>query len=173
MSNVFFAKKRAILQAYILLGFGLIFLLGALLLHLNPFAVPVGLFLFGLGLLISAAFNPARLMIPGVIYTLIGAVIFIAYKPIIPFIPYDGGLVVIVVGIAMLALALLARQGYVGKGAMSPGFLVLLVGLFLYPPTGKAATKFFAPIILSLWFPGVMLLLIGLIYWFLSIRRRS
>jgi hypothetical protein len=172
MSNIFFTgtreQKRSVLQVYVLLGLGLIFLLGALFLHLNPFADPLGLFLFGLGLLVSAAFNPSRLAIAGVFYTLVGAAIFIAFKPIIP---YDNGLVVIAVGLALLAMALLARRGYIGAGAVTPGVLVFLVGLLLYPPTGRTASRLLAPFILSLWFPGTMLLFIGLVYWFLNIWK--
>ena len=171
MSGTSFAAnreaRRATLQAYVLIGLGIVFLLGALFLHLNPLPSPVGLFLFGFGMLIAMAFNPARLAIAGVLFTLIGAAIFIAYKPLIP---YDNGLVIIAVGLALLVLALLARQGYVGAGAVTPGILVLLVGLLLYPPTGRAADKMFAPFILSLWFPGILLLLIGLVYLFLSMR---
>ena len=162
------SHQRDTIQAYILLGFGLLFLLGALFLHLNPFAAPVGLLFFGLGLLVAALFNLFRIAIAGVIFTLIGAAIFIAYKPLIP---YDGGLVVIAVGLAWLCLAFLARRGYIGTGAVSPGLLVLLVGFFLYPPTGRAATRLFAPFILSLWFPAVALLLLGGVYWFLSTRK--
>ncbi|HEY0754768.1 MAG TPA: hypothetical protein VGD98_12465 [Ktedonobacteraceae bacterium] len=161
--------RRATLQAYVLIGLGLLFLLGALFLHLNPLASPVGLFLFGFGMLIAMAFNPSRLAIAGVLITLIGAAIFIAYKPLIP---YDNGLVIIAVGLALLVLAFLTRQGYVGGGAITPGILVLLVGFLLYPPTGGAADRMFAPFVLSLWFPGILLLLIGLVYWFLS-RKSS
>jgi hypothetical protein len=107
-------------------------------------------------------------MIAGILSTLVGAAIFLAFKPIIP---YDNGLVVLVVGVALLLIAWLARCGYVGTGAITPGMLVLLVGLFLYPPTGRNATKLLAPFILSLWFPGTMLLLLGLVYWFLSTRK--
>jgi hypothetical protein len=174
MSNTFFTKisgnSRDRLQAYILLGFGLIFMLGALFLHPSPFAVPIGLLFFGLGILLSAIFNPARLTIAGVIFTLIGAVIFIAFKPIIP---YDSGLAVIASGLALITIAFLTRRGYIGKGAVTPGILILLVGLLLYQPTGREASKFLAPFILSLWFPGVMLFLIGLIYYVQSIRKHK
>jgi len=161
-------QKHDLFQVYILLGSGVIFLLGALLWHPSPFAVPIGLFGCGFGMLLSALFNPARLAIAGVIYTLVGAAIFIAYKPLIP---YDNGLVVIAVGLALLILALLARRGYVGKGAVTPSMLVLVVGLFLYPPTGRTITRLLAPFILSLWFPGIVLLLLGLVYWLVWLRR--
>ena len=178
MSNAFFTKfstkpgeyDRARSQAYVLLALGIILILGALILHPSPFAVPAGLLLFGLGMLISAAFNPARLAIAGVIYTLVGAVIFDAFKPIIP---YDNGLAVIAVGLALLAIAFLARRGYVGTGAVSPSILILIVGILLYPPTGRTASRFLAPFILSLWFPGILLLLLGSIYYLQSIRKNN
>src|SRR5439155_11900816 len=93
MKGVFFmsttmstpSRTRNALQSYVLIGLGVVFLLGALLLRLNPLAFPAGLFFFGIGLLIAAALNPARLMISGLLYTFIGAAIFIAFKPLIPF----------------------------------------------------------------------------------------
>jgi hypothetical protein len=160
--------RQRMLQVYVLLGLGLLFLLGALFLHLQPFTAPIGLFCFGLGILISTIFNPSRLVIAGVLFTLIGAAIFIAYKPVLP---YDNALVVIAVGLALLALAFLARKGYVGAGAVTPGLLVLLVGLVLYPPTGRTATKLLAPFVLSLWFPGILLLLLAGVYWALNVRK--
>lgn len=174
MSNAFFTKigayNRERSQAYVLLALGIILILGALLLHPSPFVVPVGLLFFGLGTLISAAFNPARLAIAGIIYTLVGAVIFDAFKPIIP---YDSSLAVIAVGLALFAIAFLARRGYVGTGAISPSILILIVGILLYQPTGRTASRFLAPFILSLWFPGVMLLLIGSLYYLQSIRKND
>lgn len=170
LSTKFGAYKRDRLQAYVLLGLGIILLLGALLLHPSPFAAPIGLLFFGLGTLIAAAFNPARLTIAGVIYTLIGAVIFDAFKPIIP---YDNGMAVIAVGLALLAIAFLARRGYIGTGAISPGILILIVGFLLYPPTGRTIARLLAPFILSLWFPGLMLLLLGLIYYVRSMVENT
>src|SRR6266516_6380546 len=176
MKGVFFmsttmstpSRTRNALQSYVLIGLGVVFLLGALLLRLNPLAFPAGLFLFGIGLLIAAALNPARLMISGLLYTFIGAAIFIAFKPLIPF---DGIFVVIASGLALLGIALAARRGYVSAGALTPSIFILLVGLLLYPPTGGAISMLLAPFILSLWFPGIALLLLGLVYWFVSTRR--
>jgi len=45
----------------------------------------------------------------------------------------------------------------------------LLLGIIQYPPTGIA--RVIAPFILSLWFPGSALLILGLVYWFLSTRK--
>ncbi len=156
------------LQASALLIFGLLFLLGAIFFPVQPLKVPVGLFCFGLGILLSTVFNPSRLVIAGVLFTLIGAAIFLAYKPILP---YDNALVVIAVGMALCILSFLTRRGYVGAGAITPGLVVLLVGLLLYPPTGGTASRFLAPFLLSLWFPGILLLLLGVIYGILSLRQ--
>ena len=162
---------RPNLQAYFLIVLGIILLLFALILRLNPFALPIGLFVFGAGLLIAAIINPKRLIIAGLLLTLIGAVIFTAYKHV--GIVYDNSLVVIVVGVALLGIALAARRGYVGASAFTPGVIVLLVGLLLYSPIGGAANRAIAPFILSLWFPGIAFVLLGVIYWILNNQRRG
>jgi len=155
-------RNRNMLQSYILLGFGVIFLLGALLLRLNFRAYPVGLFLFGLGLLVAAAVNPTRLVIAGLFYTFVGATYF-------RLIPFDNALLIIAISLALLGIALMARKGYIGAGALTPAIFAFLVGLIQYPPTGIAPV--IAPFILSLWFPCIALLVLGLVYWFLSIRK--
>jgi hypothetical protein len=148
-------------QAYVLVLLGIICLLGALLLHLNPFAYPVGLFLFGLGMLIAVAFNPYRLAIGGILVTLVGIAIFFAFKPLIP---YSGGLLIIAIGLALLGIAFMARRGYVGAGAVTPAIIVIIVGLVEYGPAAHFLPANYAAAILSLWFPGVGLLLLGFIY---------
>ena len=104
------------------------------------------------------------------LFTLIGAAIFIAYKPLFK---YDNALVVIAVGIALLGIAFAARRGYVGGGAFTPGILVLLVGLVLYPPIGNSIDGTIAPFILSLLFPSIMFLLLGVIYLALDRRKQG
>lgn len=157
-------QDRNALQSYVLLGLGVIFLIGALLLRLNPHTYPVGLFLFGFGLLIAAAINPAHLVIAGLFYTLVGAVFALR-----GFIPFDNALLIIATGLALLGIAFMARKGYIRAGALTPGIFTLLVGIIQYPPTGIA--RVLASFILSLWFPGVGLLVLGLAYWFLSTRK--
>ena len=149
-----------------MLGLGVLFLLGALLLRLNPRAYPIGLFLFGLGLAIAAAVNPTHLVISGLFFTLVGAAFFLAFKGVVPF---DNALLIIAISLALLGIALAARKGYVKAGALTPAIFALLVGIIQYPPLGIA--RELAPFVLSLWFPGLGLLLLGLIYWFASIRR--
>ncbi len=149
-------------QAYVLLVLGILFLLFAWLLQLNPFAYPLGLFLFGVGMLIAAFFNPHRLMIGGILVTVIGASIFLTYKHAI--LPDAGSSIVLAIGLGMVGIALAARRGYVTAGAMTPAVIVLLVGLVEYGPTGHYLAPLAAPFILSLWFPGLGLLILGLIY---------
>ena len=70
---------------------------------------------------------------------------------------------------AAVGIALMVRKGYIGVGALTPAIFAFLVGLIQYPPTGTAPVL--APFILSPWFPGIALLVIGLVYRFLSIRK--
>ena len=155
-------------QAYVLLVLGVLFLLFAWLLQLNSFAYPLGLFLFGVGMLIAAFFNPYRLMIAGILVTVIGASIFLAYKHTI--IPDAGNSIVLAIGLGMVGIALTARRGFVTAGAMTPAVIVLLVGLVEYGPTGHILAPLAAPFILSLWFPGLGLVILGLIYLLLTSR---
>jgi hypothetical protein len=160
------SHNRNVLQSYVLLGLGVIFLLGALLLRLNPRADPVGLFLFGLGLLVAAAVNPARLVIAGLFYTFVGAAFLLAFKRLLPF---DNALLIIAISLALLGIALMARRGYIRAGALTPAIFTFLVGIIQYPPTGIA--RMISAFVLSLWFPAAALLVLGLVYWFVSIRK--
>jgi hypothetical protein len=166
ISQRFRLHNREAVQSYILLGFGVVFLLGALLLQLNYRVYPVGLLLFGLGLLIAAAVNPSLLMVGGLFFTFLGAAFFLALRQLLPF---DNALLIIAIGLALIGIALMARRGYVTAGALTPGIFTLLVGIIQYPPLGIAPR--IAPFILSLWFPGVALLILGLVYWFLNTRK--
>ncbi len=157
-------------QSYVLLLLGVICLLAALLLHLNPFTYPIGLFLLGLGMLIAVAFNPYRLAIAGIMVTLVGIAIFFAFKPLIP---YSGGLLIIAIGLALLGIAFMARRGYVGAGAITPAVIVIIVGLVEYGPAAHFLPANYAAAILSLWFPGIGLLLLGLVYLFIDRNRRN
>ncbi|GAC1397274.1 MAG: hypothetical protein NVS4B12_26880 [Ktedonobacteraceae bacterium] len=156
-------------QAYTLLTLGVVFLVLAWILHPNPLTYPLGLFLFGVGMLIGAFFNPYRLMISGILVTLIGASIFLAYKQSI--LPDAGNLIVLAIGLGLVGIALAARRGYVTTGPLTPAVIVILVGLVEYGPTAHYLPSGAAPFILSLWFPGLGLLLLGLVYFFISRRR--
>ncbi len=156
-------------QAYVLLVLGVLFLLFAWLLQLNAFAYPLGLFLFGVGMLVAAFFNPYRLMIAGILVTLIGTSIFLTYKHTI--FPDAGSSIVLAIGLGMLGIGFAARRGYITAGAITPAVIVLLVGLVEYGPTGHYLAPLAAPFILSLWFPGLGLVILGLIYLLLDSRR--
>ncbi len=158
-------------QAYVLLVLGIVFLLFAWLLQLNSLAYPLGLLCFGLGMLFAAFFNPYRLMIAGILVTTIGASIFLAYKNTI--IPDAGNSIVLAIGLGMVGIALAARRGYITAGALTPAVIVLLVGLVEYGPTRHYLPSLAAPFILSLWFPGLGLLALGIVYFFMGTRVRN
>jgi hypothetical protein len=63
----------------------------------------------------------------------------------------------------------MARRGYVRAGALTPAIFTFLVGIIQYPPTGIA--RMISAFVLSLWFPAAALLVLGLVYWFVSIRK--
>ncbi|GAC1627068.1 MAG: hypothetical protein NVS4B11_24100 [Ktedonobacteraceae bacterium] len=155
-------------QAYILLVLGVVLLVLAWILHPNPLTYPLGLFLFGVGMLVAAFFNPFRLMIGGILVTVVGASIFLAYKNSI--IPDAGNSIVLAIGLGMVGIALAARRGYVTAGALTPAIIVILVGLVEYGPTAHYLPAIAAPFILSLWFPGLGLLILGLMYFLISRR---
>ncbi len=161
------AKSRR--QAYVLLAFGVIFLVLALLLHPNALVYPLGLLLFGLGMLVAAFINPQRLMIAGILVTLIGLSIFLAYKNTI--IPDAGNSIVLAIGLGLVGVALAARRGYVTAGALTPAIIVILVGLVEYGPTDRLLPSGLPSFVLSLWFPGLGLLLLGLVYLLVDSRR--
>ncbi len=156
-------------QTYVLLVLGILFLALALVLHLNPFAYPLGLLMFGIGMLVAAFFNPYRLMLGGILVTLIGASIFLAFKNTI--IPDAGNSIVLAIGLGLVGIALAGRRGYIHAGALTPALIVIFVGLIEYGPTAHYFPSGFASFVLSLWFPGLGLLLLGLIYFFISRRR--
>ena len=163
------ARNRT--QALLLIVFGLLCLLCAFFLHYTPSAYPIGLFLFGLGMLIAAFVNPYRLLISGILVTVIGADIFLEFKNLIP---YAGDTTVLAIGIGLILVALAARRGYMGVGAMTPGLIVILVGIFLYPPATHFFPRGYVNFVLSLWFPGILLLALGIIYLLVDgLRRRN
>ncbi len=159
-------------QAYALLLIGIILLSGAWLLHLNPYDYPLGVFLLGVGMLISVLFNPARLVIAGCLTTTIGIAVFLGFKGLIP-----GGQIfpvyILALGIGLLAIAFAARQGYVGQGAISPAMIVLGVGLIEILLVAHLTPPGFIPFALSLWLPGLGLLLLGTLYFFISREPRK
>ena len=163
------ANKGSRTQCYVLIGLGIIFLLGALLLHLSPYAYPIGLLLFGLGMLVAAFFNPYRLLLAGILVSFVGLSIFFAFKSVIP---NGGNTLYLAIGLALLAIAFASKRGYIGHGPITPAIIVLIVGLIEYPPTFRLFPAGVVPFALSLWLPGIGLLILGIVYLFVPSKAR-
>ncbi len=162
-------------QAYVLLLLGIICLIAAWLLHPDTGIYPIGVMVFGIAMLIASIIDPYRLMIASWLVTLLGIAVFLFYKHIIPgnqvFPVY-----IIAISLGLLGIALMARRGYVGAGAVTPGLLVLLVGIIEYLLVGGYSIGSLTPgrfvsFMLSLWLPGIGLTALGLIYLLTSARR--
>ena len=157
------ARTNRIRQTYTLIGLGVVFILAALILRLNSYQYPLGVLLLGVGLLVGAFLYPPRLMIAGWLVTPLGLAVFLTFKHLIP-----GNEVlaffILALGVGLLAIALVGRRGYVGKGAVSPAILVLLVGLVEFLLARNLTPSGFISFMLSLWLPGIGLIIIGLIY---------
>ncbi|SRR5258708_5777982 len=167
------AAKRATrrLQAFLLLLSGVLCLLAAWLLHPNPFAYPIGIVVLGLGMLVAAALNPYRLVAGGILTTLIGVAVFLSFKPVIPVLRgQDLVTFLLAVGLAELAIALMTRRGYIGVGAVTPGLIVVAVASIELLLAEHLTPGNFVPFMLSLWLPGIGLLVLGLMYGAVSMR---
>src|SRR5258708_37387728 len=130
--NAALSSKRtnSCLQAFLLLLLCVLCVLAAWLLHPNPYAYPVGILVLGLGMLLAAALNPYRLVIGGILTTLIGMVVFLSFKPVIPVLRgHDLVTFLLAIGLALLGIALMARRGYIGAGAVAPGLIVVAVAI--------------------------------------------
>ena len=169
------SKNNIFLQAYVLLILGVVCLLAAWLIHPNTNEYPVGVLIFGFGMLIACIINPYRLVIASFLTTTLGVAVYLFFKHLIPgsevFPEY-----IIAIGIGLLGIALMARRGFVGKGAVTPGIFVLGVGLIEYwlirgYNFGSLTPDRFINFMLSLWLPGIGLLLLGVIYLYLSRRK--
>lgn len=156
-------RSNKLRQAYVLLILGVIFLLGALLLHPDIHTYPLGVLLLGAGMLLAAFFNPYRLMAAGWLTTLLGLAAFLFFSGHLA-----GNVVfpvyIIAIGLGLLAIALMGRRGYIGAGAITPGLLVAGVGIVEYLLATGQTPSGFLNFMLSLWLPGIGLLLLGLIY---------
>jgi uncharacterized membrane protein YjjB (DUF3815 family) len=131
--------------------------------------------IFGFGMLIACIVNPYRLVIASFLTTALGIAVFLFFKHLIPgnevFPEY-----IIAIGIGLIGIALMARRGYVGAGAITPGIFVLGVGIVEYwliagYNIGGLTTDRFLSFMLSLWLPGIGLTLLGVTYLLLSIRK--
>jgi hypothetical protein len=153
-------------QAYVLMLVGIICLLLAWLVHPDQGAVPIGVFVLGLGMLLSTALNPYRLLIAACLTTTLGFAVFLVFRGWADVLTaYILGL-----GVGLLAVAFAVRRGLVGKGAMSPAIFVIGVGIVEYLLAKHMTPAGFIPFMLSLWLPGIVLPILGVLYWLTSSR---
>lgn len=166
MSKIFILSKNISKdrqQAYVLLLLGVVFLVLAWLLHPSTGEYPVGVLLLGLGMLLATAINPFRLVSASFLVTFLGIAVYLAFKRLIPgnqILSYY----ILAIGLALLGIALMARRGYVKAGAVTPGILVIIVGVLEYLLAAGLTPPNFVPFMLSLWLPGFGLLALGLVY---------
>jgi hypothetical protein len=157
-------------QAYALLLLGVVFLVLAWLLHPSTHDYPVGVLLFGVGMFLAALLNPYRLVSASLLVTLLGIATFLTFKNLIP-----GNQVlsyyILAIGFALLGIALMARRGYVGVGAVTPGLLIVIVGVIEYLLAVGDTPSNFISFMLSLWLPGIGLLVLGFVYLLISGRE--
>jgi hypothetical protein len=167
-SGHFVTRARDRRQALLLLLFGVICLLTAWLVHPSTSAYPIGVLVLGAGIFIAALINPYRLMIAGWLTLLLGMAVFLFFGGHIPgaqaFPAY-----IVAIGLALLGIALMARRGYVGAGAISPGVIVLLVGIIEVLLVSGHTPSNFVSFMLSLWLPAIGLLVLGMLYLVVSI----
>ncbi len=175
ISQRILSKNSIYLQAYVLLILGFVCLLVSWLIHPNTSEYPVGVMIFGFGMLIACIINPYRLVIASFLTTTLGIAVYLFFKHLIPgnevFPEY-----IIAIGIGLIGIAFMARRGYVGAGALTPGILVLGVGIIEYwlisgYTIGSLTPDRFITFMLSLWLPSIGLLLLGLTYLLLSMRK--
>jgi hypothetical protein len=159
-------------QAFFLLLIGILFLITGWLLPIHPSNFPAGILFFGLGTLLAALLNPKRLLIPGSLFTALGVAVFLIFKHWLPGNQTLAAFVV-AIGIGLLALVPAVKRGYVGPAAISPGVLVLVIGLIEVALAAGLTPSWFIAFMLSLWFPGIALVLIGAIYFVTSRGKPS
>lgn len=190
------ARKRRRVQAIALLIFGIVILIVAaivsFILHRNTAAYPVGVLLFGIGMLVAVALKPDRLVCASFLITMLGIAVFFSFGGarlipggIIPDIPGNQILVlyILAIGLGLLGIAFMARRGYVGAGAVTPSIIVIAVGIIEYLIIASPRLPHFIPFAtyltpsniiafgLSLWLPGIGLFLLGLTYLAVSLRK--
>ena len=147
-------------QAYALLLLGVVFLAGAWLGILNSY--PLGVLLFGLGMLGVAPLNPRRFHPAGWLMTSLGVATFLMFRHYIP----DSQTLtahLLAIGLGLLGIAWMARRGYISAGALTPGLFVVGVGVTEYLQAAHLTPSTLVPFALSLWFPGFGLFVLGLV----------
>ncbi len=103
-------KNNKYMQAYALLILGFVCLMGALLLHPSTSVYPIGVMVFGIGMLIACIINPYRLVIASFMTTALVIAVFLFFKHLIPgnevFPEY-----IIALGIGLIGIAIMAHRG--------------------------------------------------------------
>ncbi len=173
--------RRNRLQAYVLLILGVISLIVAQFLNLHPFTYPIGILVFGVGLLIAFFFNPRHLAVASWMILFMGIEIFLLFKNLIPG-NQTLSTFVLAIAAGLLVVNILGRLGFVGKAAISPVIFVIIFGLLEYALSAHQLTVSYTSIglnslsadpslptdalnfLLSLWLPGIGLILFGLYY---------
>src|SRR5258708_4090595 len=142
-------RTNSRLQAFLLLILGVLCLLAAWLLHPNAYAYPVGIVVLGLGMLLAAALNPYRLLIGGILTTLIGIAVFLSFKPVIPVLRgQDLITFILAIVLALLGIALMTRRGYICAGPETPALIVLAVSSIEMFPAENSTPCTFCPFLL-------------------------
>ena len=154
---------RNLRQSYLLIALGVICLLVAWLVHPSTGSFPLGVLALGAGLVVAGLINPYRLMIGGCLGTPGGIAVFLFFSHRIPgnqvFPVY-----IVAIGVALICIGLMGRLGYVKAGAISPGLIVLEMGIVEVLLAANLLPSGFLPFVLSFWFPGIGLVLAGLFY---------
>jgi hypothetical protein len=147
-------------QAYALLLLGVVFLAVAWLGILNSY--PLGVLLFGLGMLGVAPLNPRRFLSAGWLMMMLGVATFLMFRH---YIPDSQALTahLLAIGLGLLGIAWMARLGYISAGALTPGLFVVGVGVTEYLQAAQLTPSTLVPFALSLWFPGFGLFVLGLV----------
>lgn len=162
-----FARSRNRRQAYVLLLLGILFLIAAVIVHLvlrvSPFTYPLGIVLLGVGFFIAMLFNPYRLAVITWLALPLGLEIYLLYKNIIPGRQTLSSFI-LAIGLALLAIALMGKRGYVKAGAISPAIIVIAAGVIEYFLFANTLPSLIVLFFLSLWLPAAGLLLFGLYY---------
>ena len=163
------SRARNLRQATALLIIGALCVLLAWLWHPSTAAYPLGVLVLGLGMSCAALLNPARLAPASCMVAPLGLAVFLVFRDILPgsqvFPVYIAAL-----GLGLLGCTLLARRGIIGRGAVTPGLIVLGVGVIEYLLLGGHTPNNFISFMLSFWLPGLGLLLLGVLYLAVSLR---
>jgi hypothetical protein len=175
ISPCILSKNNMFLQAYVLLILGCVCLLVSWLIHPNTSEYPVGVMIFGFGMLIACVINPYRLVIASFLTTTPGIAVYLFFKHPIP-----GNEVLpeymIAIGIGPIGIAFIGSSGLCwGRSSHSwhprIGSWDYRILADHWYTIGSLTPDRFIAFMLSLWLPSIGLLLLGLTYLLLSMRK--